>query len=137
MSTLTVMVELPESLYQSATQLAQVTNQSLGTILQESLAHTLPPLDDLPVHEVQALAHLSLLKDDELWRISAETLTVDEQAELDVLLYGQSAGNLSLRQQSSLQKLLDRYGDLLVRRAHAWLLLARRGYHVPVQEKRA
>lgn len=137
MSTLTITVELPEALYQSATQLAQVTNRSLGTILQESLVHTLPPLADLPPEEARELARLSLLNDDELWRVSAETLTATEQAELASLLDRQSAENLVFHDQTRLQGLLDAYGWLLVRRSHAWLLLARRGYRVPVQETRA
>ena len=33
-----------------------------------------------------------------------------------------------------LQALLEEYGRLLIRQAHAWLLLARRGYHVPIQQ---
>jgi hypothetical protein len=48
MSTQTVTIELPEALYRSANQVAQATQRPLADILQESLAHSLPPLDDVP-----------------------------------------------------------------------------------------
>jgi predicted Zn-dependent protease len=137
MTTLTVTIELPEALYQSAIQTAQATNRSFTAILQESLARTIPPLEDLPPAEARELARLSLLNDDELWRISTETLSPNQQIELETLLTRQGAGELPPNDQERLQELMDRYGQLLVQRAHAWLLLARRGYRVPVQETTA
>lgn len=133
MSMQTVTLELPESLYRSATRIAQATQRSLVDILQEGIAHTLPPLDDVSVEEAEELAQLSSLTDAELWRISAILLPVGEQQELQELLARQGVEELLPVEQVRLQDLLDEYGRLLVQRAHAWLLLARRGYHVPVQ----
>lgn len=42
----TITLELPEHLYRTVNTLAQVTKRPLAEILQESLAHTLPPLDE-------------------------------------------------------------------------------------------
>lgn len=47
------------------------------------------------------------------------------QLELPEKLY-RSAGQ-------NLHELMDHYGRMLVRQSHIWLLLARRGYRVPVQ----
>lgn len=129
MSMQTVTLELPESLYRSAARIAQATQRSLVDILQEGIKHTLPPLEDVSVEEAEELAQLSGLTDAELWRISAILLPAAEQQELQALLAQQGEEELTPVEQIRLQALLDEYGRLLVQRAHAWLLLARRGIH--------
>jgi predicted transcriptional regulator len=129
----TVTIELPEAIYRAATRIAQATRRPLAAVLQEGIQHSLPPLDDLPAEEAEALAQLSILPDAELWRIGASLLSNQEQNELNELLEQQREGELLPPAQERLQWLLDEYGRLLVKKAHAWLLLARRGYHVPVQ----
>lgn len=133
MTTQTITLELPESLYRSASQIAQATKRPLADIVKESLAHTLPPLDDLSAEEAEILAHMSSLEDAVLWQEAKMTLPAADQDEVEGLLVQQSAGELSAEEQARLQQLLDKYGRLLVRKAHAWLLLARRGYKVPMQ----
>jgi hypothetical protein len=130
----TIILELPEHLYRTVNKLAQITKRPLTEILQESLAHTLPPLDDIPAEESDVLAHMSTLNDAALWRTSKVTLPESQQEELHALLDRQSAGELTPNDAVRLQELLDQYGHLLVRQSHAWLLLARRGYHVPIQQ---
>ena len=82
MSTQTVMVELPESLYRSASRIAQATQRPLADILQESLAHTLPPLEDVTPEEAIELARLSNLDDAALWQVSYATLPAVDQYRL-------------------------------------------------------
>lgn len=130
----TITLELPEALYRTASKLAQVTQRPLAEILQESLAHTLPPLDDVPAEEADVLARMSTLDDAALWQGSKVTMPEGHQAELHALLDSQSAGALTPDETTRLQLLLDEYGCLLVRQSHAWLLLARRGYTVPIQQ---
>ena len=133
MVTQIVTLELPEEIYRTAYQVAEATHQPLAVVLQNSIAQALPPLDDLPPEEATELAKLVLLDDAALWREASATLPITEQSELQELLDRQGVGELSTADESCLQALLDRYGQLMVRKAHAWLLLARRGYHVPVQ----
>jgi predicted transcriptional regulator len=130
----TVTLELPEHLYRTVSKLAQITKRPLTEILQESLAHTLPPLDDIPAEEADVFVHMSTLNDAALWRASKVTLSEEQQEALHALLDRQSAGELTPDDAVRLQEILDQYGHLLVRQAHAWLLLARRGYHVPIQQ---
>lgn len=129
----TITLELPDSLYRSVTQIARVTKRPLAEILQESLNHTLPPLDDVDSDEADILAQLSALDDAALWHEFQSGIVEKEQDLLDTLLDGQNAGNLTSEDQQTLAHLLDQYGRLLVRKSHAMLLLARRGYRVPVQ----
>ncbi len=103
-------------------------------MLQNSIAHTLPPLDDVPPEEATELATLALLDDAALWREAGQVMTPTEQTELQDLLDRQSANELSLADEKRLKVMLDIYGRLTVRKAHAWLLLARRGYQVPPQQ---
>ncbi len=48
MPTQTITLELPDSLYQAAARIAQATRRPLEVVLEETIAHTLPPLDDVP-----------------------------------------------------------------------------------------
>lgn len=130
-----ITLELPDSLYLTVSKLAQVTQRPVGEILQESLAHTLPPLDDVPADEADVLARMSTLDDAVLWQASKRTLPEHQQEELAILLERQNAGELTPDAAVRLQELMAEYGRLLVRQSHAWLLLARRGYQVPIQQQ--
>jgi hypothetical protein len=129
-----VTLRLPEPLYRTARQVADATHQPLDAVLQASIAHALPPLDDVSGEEAAELARLALLDDGALWRVARAEMSAEEQAEMNDLLDRQSAGNLAPAKQVRLQALMDLYGRLMVQKAHANLLLARRGYRVPQQE---
>ncbi|MBE2219997.1 MAG: hypothetical protein IAF02_00570 [Anaerolineae bacterium] len=133
MSTQNVTTQLPEHLYCSANQLAFTMKRPLSEILQDSLAYTLPPLDDVPPEEADELARLSQLNDADLWQIAKSHLSSEKQTTLESLLLAQSADELDDNEAAQLKALQDEYGHLLVRQSLAWLLLARRGYKVPIQ----
>lgn len=130
----TVTLKLTDPLYRIARQVAEATGQSLEVVLQNSIAHALPPLDDVPPEEVAELAAMALLDDAALWREARQEMVATDQAELQDLLDLQGTGELPADGIMRLEALLDIYGRLMVRKAHAWLLLARQGYQVPVQE---
>lgn len=129
----TVTLQLPELLYYSARQISKATKQPVEVVLRDSIAHALPPLDDVPKDEAAEFAAMALLSDATLWQEARSTMASDEQATLQELLYRQGAGLLTLDEEKTLESLLDLYGQLLVPQAHAWLLLARRGYQTPIQ----
>lgn len=132
-TTQTITLDLPRSLYRSVHQVAEATKKSLATVLQDSLVHTLPPLDDVPQEEAIQLARLTGLDDAALWREADSMMADDEQAELHELLDRQGAGELTSGERVRMQELLAAYGRVTLRKAHAYLLLARRGYRVPMQ----
>jgi hypothetical protein len=111
----TIILDLPKHLYRTVSKLAQVTKRPLAEILQESLGHTLPPLDDVPAEEVDVLAYMSTLDDAALWQASQVTMPEGQQVELHALLDCQSAGELTPVGAIRLQERLDEYGRLLVR----------------------
>ena len=61
-------------------------------------------------------------------------LNREQEQELQDLLDHQGKSDLAAKQRIRLDQLMDIYGKLTVRKAHAYLLLARRGYRVPMQE---
>jgi predicted transcriptional regulator len=129
-----VTLELPEPLYRFARQVADATKQPLEAVLRDSISHTLPPFDDVSPEEAAELAKLAALDDAALWRKARAMMNEAEQAEMHELLDRQEAGELTSAEHARLRDLLATYGSLTVRKAHAYLLLARRGYRVPMQE---
>ena len=135
MSVAIVRLELDEALYRAARRAADATGRSIEEVLRASIAHALPPLADVPDGEAMELAKLALLDDGALWRAARSELEAAQQEELEELLSRQGAGSLAESDALRLQKLLDAYGQLTVLKAHAYLLLAKRGYRVPMQEE--
>lgn len=129
-----VTLELPVELMRSARLVAEKSGSPIEQVLQSSLAQMLPPLDDLPFDEAAAFASMILLSDAKLWEIAREQMDGEIQEEFARLLDGQSAGELTAQEQARLENLQEQYGAALVRTSHAYLLLARRGYRVPMQE---
>lgn len=130
----TITLKLPEPLYRSARQVAEATEQPLETLLTDGIARMLPPLDDVSPAEAAELAKLASLDDTSLWQEARATMNPAEQAMMHELLDRQGASELTPADHARLQDLLEVYGRLMVRKAHAYLLLARRGYRVPMQE---
>lgn len=133
MSSQTVTLKLPEAIYRSARQMARATRRPLEEVLEASIERSLPPLDDVPPEEAYELAALAMLDDGALWDEAKKELPAEQQKELEALLERQEVGELREDEHEHLQALMDAFGRLTVRKAHAWLLLARRGYRVPPQ----
>jgi len=90
----------------------------------------MPPLDDVSKEEAAELAAMAVMNDATLWQEARAMMCANEQAKLRSLAARQSTDQLSADEKPQLTKLLDLYGRLMVRKAHAWLLLARRGYQI-------
>jgi len=112
--------------------MAQATRRPIEAVLQDSLTAVLPPLDDVEPEEAAELAQLALLNDAALWAEARSLMTPADQAEMRALLDRQGSKSLKSGEQTRLHELMHIYGQLMVRKAHAYLLLARRGYRVPM-----
>jgi len=128
-----VTLELPIELLRSARQVAEITGASFDRVIASTLTHGLPPLDDLSATEAAELASLALLDDAHLWEIARGQMQAQRQVELNRLLESQNVGELTEADEHRLEDVLHEYGSILVRSSHAYLLLARRGYRVPMQ----
>ena len=95
MTVQTITLRLPEPLYRTARQIAQVTKRPIETVLQDSLSAVLPPLDDVEPNEAAELARLALLDDAALWGEARTLMTRAEQTELQDLLDRQGSKALT------------------------------------------
>jgi len=127
----TITLTLPEALYERARETALAASLSLEQVLTQSIALSLPSLeDDLPTDMRSELAALSLRSDDELWAIARSAMDVRQQARLQALADAKKRRALTASEQSTLAQLMDTAEHVLLRKAEAYRLLARRGHTV-------
>ena len=135
MATYTLTVELPESVFQQLARIAKLTNQSLETIVAQSITSNLPPsADNAPAQMQTELLKMQTLPIAELREIAHAQLPVDQQQHHLTLLEKNKSGSMTteeLRQLNSLRTIAD---ELMVRKAYAWSVLRWRGYRVPAFE---
>ncbi len=128
----TVTLNIPEALYQRAKQAADVLNQALEDVIVDTLASTLPFLDDVPVEMVGEVAAMAYLSDEALQGLATNGMLAERQSLLHNLLDEQGRHELDESAQRELAALMAEYGRYMLRRAKAVALLLARGRPVPV-----
>ncbi len=132
MATRTVTVELSETLYQQAKETAAATSLSLEEVLAQSIALSLPPLeDDLPTDLRAELSALMLLSDDDLWQVARSELPEEQQERLEALTELRKERELSNDEAEEFESLFAEGERVMVRKAESYRLLTRRGYTIP------
>lgn len=132
MAVKTVTVQLPETLYRQAEETAAATSLSLEEVLAQSIALSLPPLeDDLPAGLRAELSALMLLSDDELWRVARSELAAEKQDRLEALTEIREERDLSGDEIVDFESLLAEGQTIMVKKAEAYRLLTRRGHTIP------
>jgi len=131
MSVHAVTISLPEALYQRAREAALVSNRPLEQVLTQSIALSLPTLEsDLSVAARSELAALPLLSDARLWKIARSEMDKRKQIRLQSLAETQKHRSLTLVEKSELDQLMAEAELVMIRKAEAYQLLARRGHSV-------
>ena len=131
MSTQSVTLVLPDAIYEHAREIARAADRSLEQVLTQSIALSLPELEyDLPPSIRSELSPLSLLGDAELKSIAGSVMDERHQARLQALAETQKRRPLTSDEQSELARLMDEAERVMLRKAEAYRLLARRGYVV-------
>ncbi len=133
MSVRTVTLDLPEHLYERLETQARTATRSVDEVVVQTLARGLPPAveKDLPPAlqtELEAMEHLS---SETLWRIAESAMNRDKVALYDMLLERHQAGNLTPEGREWLIRLREEAEALMLRKAHAYVLLQSRGYELP------
>jgi DNA polymerase III delta subunit len=122
---------LPEALYQRARETAESLSLPLDDVLKQSIALSLPELENDLSKDIRSdLSALSLFSDEELWNIARSKMGEDEQSELESLAELKKQRQLSITEQSKLKRLIQQAEWVMLRKAEAYRLLARRGYKV-------
>ena len=136
MSNHTLVLNLPDSLYQQLEANAQATKRPLSEVALRNLAQSLPPLaDDLPPALKEELAALASLSDSVLWQIAKSVMNTDEVALYDLLLERLKKGTLTVQGQTYLATLRQQSDELMLRKAHAFALLKSRGHKLPTLDE--
>ena len=74
------------------------------------------------------MAALALLNDRALWRVARQTMAEVDYQRMDQLLAEKNQGKLKDFRQLELDRYLAEYQRIVLRRAHAAVLLQQRGY---------
>lgn len=127
-------IPVSQAIYERLLQQAKQTKRPLADIVQQTLDRNLPEtialeetLPPLLRAELEAMAQLS---DSALVALASSTMTTVDQFELNRL--NDLARERVLSEQESTQQdaLLNQYDEVVLRRAHAAVLLKSRGFDV-------
>lgn len=120
----TVTLDLSESLVRQARQAARLMHRPLEQVLAALLEAALPPLDEIPLNLQPQLLEMTWLSDGALLDIAKSSMAEPDRLRLADL--GLRAGALNTEEQSELDQLRERYGELTLRKARAYALLSLR-----------
>ncbi|MBZ0320421.1 MAG: hypothetical protein K8L91_28670 [Anaerolineae bacterium] len=124
----TIILQIPEHIYERAQQVAKNTDQPLEAVFLDELENAfLPPL---PEDEEAELSALNYLSDEALWTIAREQMPSPRQERMQVLMDGNTKGTLSKAEYQELEHLVDQGQRLMLRKGKAAALLTERGYKV-------
>ena len=133
MNDYSVTLPVPADIYDRASHIAEVTAQSIETVLLQQLKDAFAdPLPELPVDEQRELNALTLLSDEALWTIAREQMAGDKQVRMQTLMEENNQRGLDPLQQAELEALVEQGQRLSLRKAKAAALLIERGYTIPV-----
>ncbi len=127
-----ISLEIPDKLYQQLQRQALLSRQSVDEFARATLSRFLPAMVEVeadlpPVLQVELKA-MEQLSDAALWSLARGQMTSQEQAELVKLDEVQQQRDLMVVERQRQNELLTLYDEMLLRRAHAALLLQSRGH---------
>jgi hypothetical protein len=133
MTVRTITVTIPEMLFLQLEAAARSSAQSLDTVVAQTLERTIPPhlaalLPSTLQAELDAMEHLS----DEALRAIAYSIALPERSkQMDDLIALKQDGTITSEQEIQLTALRAESEALMVRKAHAFVLLKGRGHTPP------
>lgn len=122
-----VVIDLPTPAYEHLQQLAAAQRRAVAQVASDLILAELPAMPLLPQEIEQELAVFPQLSDEVLTSLANSTLSDRDLAELAQLNEQAQAGILRPSLEPRRQNLVDAYDRVLVRRAHAALVLRLRG----------
>lgn len=134
MTVRTITVTIPEMLFLQLEAAARSSAQSLDVVVAQSLERTIPPhLVALLPNDLQAeLDAMEQLSDAALRAIAYSIVPPERSAQMDDLIALKQDGTITADQQAQLSALRAESEALMVRKAHAFVLLKSRGHTPPL-----
>jgi hypothetical protein len=130
----TVVLKIPEALYQRLVIAAGATRLSLEDIILQALQIGSPPTwDDVPDEFQADLASLDRLDDQALWQVSQSHKSQSEQERYEFLLDKQQDGELDASEKLELNTLRREADLFMLRKAQSVAILKWRGKSISQQ----
>lgn len=126
----TITVNLPEALYERVRETAEASSLSLEETLTQFIAVSFPIEDDLSPDIRSELAAWPLLSDAKLWEIANSAMNEAQETHLETLAELSKRRPLTEVEQSILSQLMEEARRIMLRKAEAYRVLARRGHPV-------
>lgn len=127
----TIMVTLPDSVYDRIEMTAQATSLTSEEVIKQSVALLLPAFEaDIPEPTRLSLSKLSLLNDMQLWKTANSKMTKLKQSRLEKLAEIQKSRALTEKEQSEINDLMEEAQQLMLHKAEARRILSQRGHSV-------
>lgn len=132
MTTETMTIQVPETLYRRLERLAALSGRPVESLIMQTLSASIPPLpDDLPVPTRDALTSLEDLSDDVLWQIVRSDMPEAEYEQFTELRAKRRAGTIGPDEQATFDHLTQEADIRTLRKAYAAVLLKWRGHRIP------
>jgi predicted transcriptional regulator len=135
MTTRTLTVNVSEEIYRRLEERARAAAQPVASVVAQTIAQSFAPEERLPPAlkaELDAMEHLS---DEALWTIARSVASPDTLALYDLLIERKQEGALTPEGQQWLAQVAHDTDSLMVRKAHAFLLLKQRGHTLPTLDE--
>jgi plasmid stability protein len=130
MTTHAVTLNLPDPLYDRLKRRAEKANRPVEAEVLEVLTTAVPAGDELPADLAGAIAPLSLLDDESLWRAARSGLPSEAAAQLEELHDKQQRDGLTDADAQTVAGLVKQYERAMLIRARAAAILKQRGHDV-------
>lgn len=129
----TLTVRISEMLYLQLEAAARSSDQSVDSVVAQTLERAIPPhLEGLLPNALRSeLEAMVLLSDEALRTIAYSVAQPERGALMDDLIALKQDGTITSEQQEQLTALRGESEALMVRKAHAFVLLKSRGYAPP------
>ena len=128
-----IKLQLPDTLYQHLTEIADASKKSLSEVIIQSIQTGLPPsLDHVPDRFQADLRTLNQLDNDLLQDVVNLDLAIDKTKLYEELLIKNQQKNLEPQEHVILDTLREEADVLMLRRAYAAAILKWRGQPIPI-----
>lgn len=130
MATKSIILNLPEVLYERIRQRAEQKQHSIETELIEVVISAVPVLDELPADLAKAVSFLAFLDDKALERAAKNPMPKKSYAKLQSLHLKRQREGLDEAETKLLADLMKRYEQAFLVRTHALEILRQRGHDI-------
>lgn len=133
--TQTVVLNLPDTLYQQLRRAAELAQQPVESIVEQSLSHSLPPLlEDIPTEYQADVYPLLQMSAAQLRNELNKVMPARRWRQYEALLAAKRERHLPPEEEELLAMLRREADVLMLRKSYAAVLLKRRGIKPPVAD---